>query len=534
MRRLSPPAAKAVESLVSDPVHALGELGLLAEAAALPWIVPRLLSPDSAVAQAARRAATRILRATPPRDFGWIEQTVRGRLRGNPSGATAWWQLSAAQLPELWGLCHRSDGDGLLQIASFHPSGYVRAEAVRLLAEQELEVALPCLLVRLNDWVAPVQHLAAEKVSTLLRPEAVPDLLCCLALVEQLPVYRRRDLSLLHAQMRALLLAPASRSLIWAACEAERDAHQRRALYGLLADALLTEPGGSAREAGLHRLIQLAMQSADLWLRVWAVRLGRAHLFGEPLRRLLGQARADRGRPVRREALLAFLDSHPELEAALCDPCVSLRELVRYALRKKANLDFPEYYRQILLTGTESRRLSALAGLGETGTRTDSSTLLPYISAPVPRVRAAALRALGQLDPEGSLEVLASALADPASQVVRAAAEAVGRRAALLGAARLMALFDSHADPACRRRLVDLLAQLPCWEQPRVLLQAARDPSPAVAARAELRLRRWLSVSRYVRPSREEASALRNELVQSSQLPALREAVQRRLDQSLV
>ena len=73
------------------------------------------------------------------------------------------------------------------------------------------------------------------------------------------------------------------------------------------------------------------------------------------------------------------------------------------------------------------------------------------------------------------------------------------------------------------------MARLPCWVQLRVLLRAARDPSTAVAARAELQLRRWLAVRRYVLPTAEESEALRAELERSAARPALREEVQHRL-----
>lgn len=518
MRRLSARTAALVDAGVwkIEPAVALAQLAENGEPAALSWIVPQLLSPEPKVAQAARRAATAILAALPARDYGWLEQTVRGRLRGHPDGALSWWQLRAGQLAALVASpALAADGPGLLQLASFHPSGFVRAEAVRLLAEQPLAAALPCLLLRLNDWVLPVQQAARAAVGARLGPAAAAALLPCLALVEQLTVYRRRDLSDLQAQLRAVLLHRTSRPLLWAACEAETgELHQRRAVYRLLADAVLAEPDAAPREAGLQRLCLRAMRSPDLWLRVWAVRLGRKHLFGEPLVRLLGQARADRGRPVRREALLAFLDAYPALEAALCDPCVSLRELARYALRKKATLDFASYYCQILAACGEPgpRRLAALAGLGETGTRADAGAVLPFTADPVPKVRATALRALGQLDAEGHVPVLAAALADPSRRVVRAAAEAIGTRVALLGADRLEEFLARHPDPGCRRRIVDLMAGLSCWVQPRVLLRAARDPDPEVAAHAALRLDRWLAVARYVVPTEAESAALREEL----------------------
>jgi hypothetical protein len=44
-----------------------------------------------------------------------------------------------------------------MALASFHPSGYVREEAIAHLAAVWDGTELPFLLIRVNDWVAPVR-----------------------------------------------------------------------------------------------------------------------------------------------------------------------------------------------------------------------------------------------------------------------------------------------------------------------------------------------------------------------------------------
>lgn len=114
-------------------------------------------------------AATAIPRAAPARDFGWIEQTVRRPASRESERLPGLLEPDTGAAPGARAVYQgRRRRSGLLQVASFHPKGYVREEVVRLFAGTELTAALPCLLVRLNDWVRAVQLLAAEAVGARL------------------------------------------------------------------------------------------------------------------------------------------------------------------------------------------------------------------------------------------------------------------------------------------------------------------------------------------------------------------------------
>jgi hypothetical protein len=48
-------------------------------------------------------------------------------------------------------------------LASCHPNGYVREAALHGLSTND-ERTLPFVLLRLNDWVAPIRSLALERL----------------------------------------------------------------------------------------------------------------------------------------------------------------------------------------------------------------------------------------------------------------------------------------------------------------------------------------------------------------------------------
>ena len=105
----------------------------------------------------------------------WLDQTLRRGCRQNGPGGRAafeaWdrlrpgWLTQAAQEPQ---------GLVVLLAASMHHSGYVRQAAVQLLARWSLQTPVaegleagaevPFVLLRLNDWVGPVQQAAGRLI----------------------------------------------------------------------------------------------------------------------------------------------------------------------------------------------------------------------------------------------------------------------------------------------------------------------------------------------------------------------------------
>jgi hypothetical protein len=83
----------------------------------------------------------------------------------------------------------------LLALASFHGTGYVRERAIDLLDAETSGAELPFLLVRLNDWVDPVQRRAFRAVRARIRDDYAQHFARWLELLFRLREARRNQLT---------------------------------------------------------------------------------------------------------------------------------------------------------------------------------------------------------------------------------------------------------------------------------------------------------------------------------------------------
>jgi HEAT repeat protein len=350
-----------------------------------------------------------------------------------------------------------------------------------------------------------VQQAAAAAVERRLMSTYAGHFFASASLGDHLLELRRNKLDGLHERVQSLLRSPSARAAREAALDSD-DRQVRRAAFRLSADC-----GGDVRG-----LLLRALCCDDLWVRLWAVRLARARLYGPALREVLAQARGDRSVPVRREALLGLKDDPLELLQSLFDPSRGVRDMVCFYLRNKTHLDLASLYRQevtrLAALGAQPRAgaqlATALYGLSETGSAADADSLELHTIDDRPRVRKAALLGLGRLDSERGQATLAAALADPHPGVCRAAVQALGRRMLLVGESALWRAFQEQRSPQCRLYLIGALASLPRWTSVRCLLRASGDPDPAVAAETQARLARWTAAVNTTRPTSEELATV--------------------------
>ncbi len=531
MRSLSPPTLSLLKQLGTPigaiPFHALCQrIADSEEPAALSSLLPYLMDERAERAHAARKAAQHLLDHTRLEELGWLEQELRLRSR------KGLYYFDASSLSGRWRNLHagtllRTSGEpgffALLAVSSFHDNGFVREMAVRLLDGCADGRELPYLLLRTNDWVPVVQRAAYAAVRRRVLPAYAEQFLRNIALCDRLGAQRRNDLRSLHDAVWTLLRSSAALSARQAAFTSA-DRRVRRAAFLLSADS----------DDDLRTVILSALRSDDLWIRIWGVRTSRQRLYGAALRETLGQARGDRSIPVRREALLGFVSDHPELLVSLLDPSPSLREMVRYYLRKSANLQFADVYHariQAEATGAtgpgDSVRLAiAIAGLGETGTRTDADSLTPFVRDVRPRVRQAALGAIGRLDPEGHFQTLTAALSDSSPRVVHVVLQAMGSRKTL-AEREIWNAYEMQPNPLCRRHLVRAIGSLSRWTSIVGLLRAYEDEDLSVAELALRLVRCWYTSANYSRPTSAECSAVLRLLSVSSLPASQRSGIQR-------
>ncbi len=348
----------------------------------------------------------------------------------------------------------------LLAVLSFHPSGYVREEAVRELARRRSGSELPYLLLRLNDWVPQVRDAARQAVVRRMTEEDVPAFARNYVLVDRLTVAGRADHSELLQALSRLLGSESARDAMLAAANTSSPAGAR-AIFKLL----LPSESREVLDAGL--------QHADPIIRVWSLRAAARVIPTEELQRF----QSDPAPAVRREALLIFGAN----EDALLDASASVRDTARVLLK---DVDFAAIYRNAIHT---PKLATALAGLAETGRATDAEVALPYLTHASAGVRRAALKCAIRLGGQPFVDRVAPMLQDASRSVSGAARAMLAPHATTLGSAQLTRMFHTSADEHVRRNVLHLMKLLPKWESLLCLLGAAAFERKAVEA-----IKQWL------------------------------------------
>lgn len=350
-------------------------------AQAIPALLPIALRDEPVTGQAALLAMARTYAAL---SAGELVRLDRGSRHALPL-------LCVEDLELHRHLLQREHGWTVAAALASHFDGYVRELATRWLDAERSGAEIPSLLLRMNDWVAPIRALARDAMEARLRPSTAGALVLALPLLRRLERWGRADHSGFVRRALQLLRRPG----LEAAREeglASPGAAVRREAFRLALEAAPT----CAQE-----LIRRAARDPDRAVRRWA--LGRVL----------------RERSLRDPGLLeAFL---------LDDELVHRQEAQRLLRQLEPPVDLAAYYRAALARGDRSR--PALFGLGECGGRGDVELALPFLEHPHTTLRRAAIYALGWLDAEGQAARLVEALSDERRRVSNDAANTLVRSA---------------------------------------------------------------------------------------------------------
>lgn len=365
-----------------------------------------------------------------------------------------------------------------------HNSGYIREAAVRRLALVRGGDEMPPLLLRANDWVPQVRTPALDALRGRLVPAYAEAWVRWLHLVLRLGGRGSADARPLVDAVMALLRAPECADAVWAGLGSP-DRTVRRTSFGLLERADGT---------GLRRLADESLRSDDVVIRRGAVRVVEA-LDDASLRAVLPRLVRDPLPGIRRDALgLAArrigADALPWLRDALLDTAGGVRDAARDALQRLAPMDFAAFYREQVAAGG-ARLARAVAGLGETGADADVEAVGPALDDPLPRVRAAAVRAVARLGGTAALPAVLASVADASPSVSRAAAAALLDGVRTLGIAPLGAFYRDSAQAHVRQTALSLLVARGKWESIPWILRALRDPDERIRRYAHTYLRQW-------------------------------------------
>lgn len=404
---------------------------------------------------------------------------------------------------EIESMAGRSDDDRLyVALLSCHRSGYVRAEALRVLGADVSDTTLAFVLLRLVDWVPEVRARAETEFRKRLNTSSGDALIRCLALMDRLAACAqfRPD----HARSVDEILRSAEHADSLRRAFSSPSRMVRRHCYRIA----IANPAFSPSD-----VIQQALLDHDVIVRKWAFTEGR--LLPPPSEsELMGRAAHDSYSPIRRIAFDAFVpkasSSIEEVSPFLYDRATSIR-LACQSLLERIGHPPAAFYRDALRAPVSRTTHICILGLAETGDRSDTALIAPMLAGRSARVRRAAIRALRTLRADGQQAILRRLVSSDVPSVAREAASS------LLAAREVPASgvwADALANPNKRVpvSVLGLMWRAGKWEQLRLYLQAVALTQPKLVESGIGMLALWLKRFNrtFVQPAPSDTASLRS------------------------
>lgn len=494
-------AAGAIGKNASETaVDLIRQLSELDEWASISVLLRCFFSTDQAVRTAADRALDQVVTQLESYDF-LCSRAICDSWDIHVSAPPD--HLQAAKL--LAFVARFESRSAILGLLSCHYNGYVRQEAVRLLAQINEGIEFPFLLIRQNDWVVPICVEAPKAVRSRINAGNLPTLLRYMPLIVHLRKLSRRDHSDTVQQVIEILMRSENEAALFGLLQSEyRDV--RRAIARLALDLKNPPP---------IRLIFEGLRSIDAVVRFWCARKVREGVPIGNLDSVIGFFQADRYMPVRREGLIIESELHPERsvqiwQRALLDRNPSIRELARFHLRQVPDFQVATYYRESIATHGPSK--TTISGLEETGDRTDLPVLREIIQTGERGLRRAAVSALAAVGQKDVIPELVGYLRDQDPGVAK---EAGRRLSSMLESVSSETLFDvvmTCEFETSAQAALELIFKKGKWPSLPWLIRATDHPVAPIAATAKALIESWFTARlrnrNFTTPSPSERSAI--------------------------
>ncbi len=465
---------------------------------AIPHLAPLVVAGHERVAQASLQLLAELVPRVPIRRVAQLDRRMR---EGSAIWADMTWLKVANE--DLERIARQAHGQAFLQMAMCHPSGYVREAAIRLANLRSNGGDIRFLLIRLNDWVPPVQRAAAEALRARFTAHSADDLVAALPVLDEGSEAqgRRRSRSAadeVETFLHSEAAAPAVRRGLHHA-----DSAVRRSAYGRALAATSLQRADVLRSA---------LRDRDPFIRLWATR----HIdptdpaaFGTVLEAMLRDSLGI----IRLRSLELALEHRrdADLESFLTDFHAGVRSLAQATLLAR-DVDVVALYRRTITSAHGRRLAAALSGLAESAGAAAEPQIRPFLVDPSSAVRRAVLHAMSALESDAIVEACLGALEDSAPQVAHAARDLLVRRVSRIPREGVWTIAARTRQPHTRLDAIAILSHLDYWVRLPYLLRATHLEHGK--DRAVRHLMKWVATRsrRFNRPDRDVEAAIRTAL----------------------
>jgi HEAT repeat protein len=451
-------------------------LGASAEMLACPQLLRFAWHADRDIAREAAGAIGALLADVTALDLAFLDLFMRA---ASPYHADS---INALNVQRM-GMAHDAC-EPVVGLASFHHDGYVREAATRALAASSSGAEIPFLLIRANDWIHPVRHIAVQALMARTDAKYAALLMRSLPLVVRLRALGRGDHQELAQALENTVASEPAASALRAGIDSADHATRREC----------------AKLAVAFRKVSIclyALNSTDNMVRIHCARFLLAALPVDEVCSLASDLAFDTCAVVRREALLCVVkqcprDREARLRKALLDSNASVRGLAVYKVRATLDLDVASIYRTHL-TGVSDRQVAAsIVGLGECGTVDDVPLLRSILGTASLRIRRSVLHAIAILDAQGNADLFSMALVSASPGVSRKACEILLKNSSLADDAALETAMLASSHGHVRKNAFKVLARTRKWPSLRFILLAVQADDETLQDLPSNALRRWL------------------------------------------
>lgn len=341
---------------------------------------------------------------------------------------------------------HFSKQDGLekLLVMSGHWNGYKREKAVSQLGSLGDPLALPCLIVRVNDWVPQVRIAAKGALLKLAVPENIDAFVLALPELYHLKNCNRGDHAPFISSIEEYLLSSENTGCLIDGIK-NKEALIVRACVSLIIENNLMPTA---------EIVKVGLAHPDLIVRVKVSYLLKI-LSTDAQASALTIALKDRFMPVRREAFLVLLKtgvSDLKVQVFLFDRHPAIREIaIGYFVNKRG--DVRKIYQEHLSSSPAFMVRYALWGLGKCKNINDVAIVKTFLISAYPSIRKQSLSTLVALVNEKAVNEVIKSLSDESPAVCKEAARLSNKYRFRFTAEKLLEIINSsesrHALSCC-------------------------------------------------------------------------------------
>jgi hypothetical protein len=367
----------------------------------------------------------------------------------------------------------------VIVFASFNPNGFIREQAVRLMAEYA--GTLPYIIMRQNDWVVQVRQSAANAFNKRLNAPSAGEILAALPFAEKLKWSCRGSHGEYTRSFFNKLTSPEHREDLMEGLKSHNIRTRKICVQALL----------DSENPDFEQAFQRLKFEKDPFLR--KVIYEKLRLMKQDMTEYSYVFLRDRYPSNRILALQYLYDSKKNdmmkfAKQMLLDRSSMVREFARKIVQEHTcNFEFSKFY----LEHIESHTVAAIFGLGEIGKKGDAEIIDKYLNDSRISVVRASIVALMRLDNERIQTKIIEMLGDSRIGVVKTSQQMIVKYG-VMDYKRIQEIFQSTHFEYSKIKCAAILFAAPKWQSLIYMLESLSCEMESVQKMALQSINEWL------------------------------------------